>query len=249
MTIVDSYMENSEQLETANIDELYAAVNRYCLSLTGSKWDAEDLAQDAWLKAINSLAYKNHENIEALLMRIAKNAWIDQMRRKSKLDQIMRQEQAYLGGEGPRITTDPIVAWIEIEQALSSLMKHLSPLQRGVFFLRDVFGYSSAETANLLGTTEGAVKASLHRARNALDKVRIELEREDQLVPDKERTRAMLQSLAHAYQAGDIVNLVELLQVDGMTPTVVIGIAQNQIRSKKAREHKHHRTSILHMAA
>ncbi|WP_442604240.1 RNA polymerase sigma factor [Paenibacillus sp. KN14-4R] len=238
-----------EQLKNGDLKQLQIVVNRYCLSLTGSKWDAEDLAQETWLKAVGTLEGNGHMNVEALLMRIAKNTWIDQVRRKITYEKIMKQEHSRLSSEEFAHTALHDHTWYEIEQALESIIKHLSPLQRAVFFLRDVFGYSSAEAAHMLHTTEGAIKASLHRARLALEKVRYELEQDDSILPEKERTRALLQSLATAYQQGDIVHLVQLLQIDGMTPAVVIGIAQNQIRSKSSREHKQHRTSSIQMVA
>ncbi|MBP1997085.1 RNA polymerase sigma factor [Paenibacillus eucommiae] len=213
-----------------SIEHLQAVVNRYCLSITGSIWDAEDLAQDTWLKAISTLndfGQKNvfgHKNPEAYLLRIAKNTWIDQARRKNLFLKILKREQ-------PEVAL-PENGSFEIETAFLALRKHLTPLQRTVFLLRDVFGYSIAEAADKLQTTEGAVKAALHRARLALDAVKDELEQSILPVPKEEGLKAFLRALAAAYQMGDIATLIELAQQDELEPAVVFGIAQNQVIGK-----------------
>src|SRR5690349_12705162 len=64
---------------------LQAALFRYCLSLTGSVQDAEDLSQQMWMKTIRRLAEHGHANPEAFLLRVAKNGWIDECRRRKGL--------------------------------------------------------------------------------------------------------------------------------------------------------------------
>jgi RNA polymerase sigma-70 factor, ECF subfamily len=59
---------------------------------------------------------------------------------------------------------DPMVALVEI----ADMVDRLSPNQRGVFVLRDVLGYLTAETASLLGISEIAVRVHLHAARRRL---------------------------------------------------------------------------------
>jgi DNA-directed RNA polymerase specialized sigma24 family protein len=48
------------------------------------------------------------------------------------------------------------------------MLRDLSPMQRGAFVLREVFGYDSSETASLLGSSEVAVRVHLHAARRRL---------------------------------------------------------------------------------
>jgi RNA polymerase sigma-70 factor (ECF subfamily) len=132
MILADSIENTGIGAGGKSLEHLQDVVNRYCLSLTGSSWDAEDLAQDTWLKAIETLKILGHTNPEAFLLRIAKNTWIDQSRRKTVLDRILKRER-------PKVTL-PDNGPFEIETAFQALMKHLSPLQRTVFLLRDVFG-------------------------------------------------------------------------------------------------------------
>lgn len=179
-------------------------LNRYCLSLTHSKWDAEDLAQDTWLKALGDSKSLEHQNPEALLLKIAKNKWIDQSRRKNVLSRLLKQIEAneiYNNNEP-----------CGIELILHALVKNLPPLQRTVFLLRDVFGFSIMEAAEILDTTDGAIKAALYRARQALKFIRDDLENDTIAFPKSKELQTYLRTFADAHQAGDISKLVELSQ-------------------------------------
>lgn len=198
-----------------SLEQLQTALHRYCRSVTTSNWDAEDLAQDTWLKAFGRVKVLEHPNPEALLLRIAKNTWIDQSRRKTVFNRILKQER-------------PPVVWpenslFEIEVVLHVLVKHLSPLQRTVFILRDVCHYANAEVAEMLATTEGAVKAALHRARRALDAVRDDLKKGGFPLPEEEGMRAYLLAFAVAYQEGDMATLVELSLRGEIDPVKRVG--------------------------
>lgn len=203
-----------------NPAELHAAVKRYCISLTGSSLEGEDLAQDVWLKAMMSTSFDHHANPEAYLLRVANHIWIDQSRRKTRWSRIMQR----LVKEEPASADHPP---FEVEMAFQALMKHLSPLQLRVFLLRDVFGYSSEETANMIQTTEGAVKAALHRARQSLAEVRKDLEHHALALPEDISMKALLQAMAAAYSKGDAAEVVRLAQLDVIEPVFAIGVVQS----------------------
>ncbi|WP_240420734.1 RNA polymerase sigma factor [Paenibacillus periandrae] len=222
---IESKEPTIEEADGTNWAELQMTVKRYCLSITGSSWDAEDLAQDTWLKAARVLQETGHANPEAYMLRIAKNTWIDRMRRNSSLSLILQQEQ--------RQSVMQDHGAMEMETVFLALIKHMSALQRTVFLLRDVLGYSIIEAAQLLQTTEGAIKAALHRARQSLKAVRSDLEQDVLVLPDEESSKALLQMLAAAYQMGDIAVLVELAQRDQLEPAVAIGIARNHHQSRQ----------------
>lgn len=200
---------------------LQASLYRYCLVLTGSEWDAEDLSQTAWEKAIERLKKKGHDNPEAFLLRIAKNSWIDSCRRKAAYKELLNGMPCeYRGQRNEKF---------DLERALGALMNQLSPLQRTVFVLREALGYSIAETAGWLDTTEGAVKAALHRARRSLGAVREDMERDHTgplLDPDEQRE---LQMAVDALQEGRMQELVTFL-CDGylwQAPVYAVGRFQS----------------------
>ncbi|MGM1022720.1 MAG: RNA polymerase sigma factor [Bacillota bacterium] len=221
MKIDNSIQMTDNIMNIENLEELQAVLKRYCLSLTKSNWDAEELAQDTWIKALGKLNSFEHTNPKALLLRIAKNTWIDDMRRKAVYTRILNREQAKV--------TVPDNGSFEIEIALQSLMNHLSPLQRTVFLLRDVFEYSISETSDMLETTEGAVKVALHRARKSLGAVKEDLLKGELALPESENSKTFLRALTAAYQMGDIAAMVMLSHQDAMEPDVVIGIVNNKL--------------------
>lgn len=132
--------------------ELY----RYCRHLTRSAWDAEDLTQDTLARAFVTLATTFHpiENPRAWLFRIASNVWLDGVRR-------LRVEQKHLTAASAPVTVDPRLP----REAAATLIGALSPQERVAVLLKDVFAFTLEEVANLLSTSEGAVKAALHRGR------------------------------------------------------------------------------------
>ena len=134
---------------------------RYCLRLTGSPWDAEDLVQDAFVRAFTHVAMLAHaDNPRAYLFRVASNAWID-MRRRAK-------PTAELEDAAEVLAPEPATAPWETDAALKAVVSNLPPRQRVVFLLVDAFSFKPAEVAVMLRASEGAVKAMLHRARATL---------------------------------------------------------------------------------
>ncbi|MGE7055619.1 RNA polymerase sigma factor [Paenibacillus glucanolyticus] len=192
-----------------DLAELNAMLHRYCLSLTNSSWDTDDLVQDTWIKALEHLKQRSHVNPEALLLRIAKNTWIDRIRRDLTYRRILDEKLEHIL---PREEPSNEDSKLNIEFAFQWLMEHLSPLQRTVVVLRDVYEYSVSETANMLQTTDGAVKAALHRAHKVLQSLDIEEEEHGLTMPEEEETSLNLQALAEAYQSGDIEAVVRLIQ-------------------------------------
>lgn len=219
----------------ASISNLQRMTFRYCLSLTKSRTDAEDLVQDTWLKVLNRKQGHNHANPEALLLTIARNTWIDQLRRKqlglrktfAERSSTVVQDESSLG----------------IESALQAIIRHLPPLQRTVFMLRDVFGYSIVETAEKLETTVGAVKAAHHRARQSLEAVKREMIGDDLLskvstMPDEsqeEAERQVLHAFVSAYRLEDAEALVQLYQSNSearliqKAPTPIAKMSKNRL--------------------
>lgn len=133
---------------------------KYCLRLTGSPWDAEDLFQETMAKAFSRLAFF-WQPLEArpYLFRIASNAWIDEVcRHRTVPEDLEELPQPSLA--------DPDQA--EVREAMETLIGLLPPRQRVAVLLVDVFDFTAAEVGAMLGLTEGAVRAVLHRARTTL---------------------------------------------------------------------------------
>ncbi|SFS82886.1 RNA polymerase sigma factor [Paenibacillus sp. BC26] len=201
------------------VDEMRITLYRYCLSLTRSTWDAEDLVQETCLRALPVMnGALVHPNPTAYLLRIAKNISVDQARRMKRARRVLEQQEAVLDrlfGESH-----------ELEYALRLLIYHLSPLQRTVFLLKEVFGYKGHDVAAKLTMSEGAVKAALHRARAAIAKLKqqSDLAQISKLAERKVKD-SQLYAYVHAVRAGDAQALVVLANVEEqlMDPVQAIG--------------------------
>jgi RNA polymerase sigma factor (sigma-70 family) len=136
---------------------------RYCLMITRSPWDAEDLVQETLLKTFGSLSRLVQPVItKSYLFRIATNTWINELKKAN----VSFSED--FGVEETFEDSDPF----DSMEAIELLVYYLSPQQRVAVLLFDILGFSGREVANMIGTTEGAVKALLHRARKRLKKAR-----------------------------------------------------------------------------
>lgn len=143
-------------------EEARARLRAYCRAIAGSPHDAEDLVQESMIRAWAVLSGEvSHPNPGAYAKRVARRVWIDTVRRRRAEETALLREQS---GRPLRHEEEPLRTAL-VREALESLLGRLTAGQRTVFLLRDVFGYSAKETASALGWTEGAVKASLHRAR------------------------------------------------------------------------------------
>src|SRR5690606_34478098 len=157
-----------------------------------------------WLKALSSEKALQHPNPEALLMRIAKHKHIDDLRRNTGLSRIIHEQKSTVR------TTKENTGILEIEEVFQAMMKHWTPLQRSVFLLRDVLGYSCQETAEMLTTTEGAVKSALFRARQSLDVIRKDIDEGASSLAEEEILPVITHAMAIAYLEGDIPTLIRL---------------------------------------
>ncbi|WP_136603634.1 sigma-70 family RNA polymerase sigma factor [Paenibacillus dokdonensis] len=143
------------------MEEMYPKLKYFCLRVTGNSWDAEDLAHDSLLKAERFYQKNPTGKRQAsfpLLATIARNHWIDQLRKKSR-------ETA-----GQPIETQSREKPLELLMSgLETLMERLTPKQLLVFVLKDIFEYRLSDIADSLEMNETAVKSLLHRARRKLN--------------------------------------------------------------------------------
>lgn len=139
------------------------ALIRYCRFLTRSAPEAEDLLQETWVKAWFAFREKASVWNRTYLRRIAYHVWIDR-RRKAQHEE---QPDTRTENENAEMF-DPLRLWPAAER----LIRVLTPDQRTVYLLMEYMRFTAAETADLMRTTEGGVKASLHRARKKLDSYR-----------------------------------------------------------------------------
>ncbi len=203
------------------LEPVRPSVYRYCRSLTGTVWDAEDLLQETLTKALAE-ASQRHEpirNVQAWLIRIATNTWLDTLRRSSRTTvQDFTDPVMDLPDDG---AADPL-APLAVESALKRLVLLLAPRERACVVLKDVFGYSLAEIAGILGSNPGAVKSALHRGRTALRAGAAAAgAATDTSGPGRGTAHPrLLRQLADAFNSCDIDAMVRLFLADGRTEVV-----------------------------
>ncbi|OPA73638.1 RNA polymerase subunit sigma-24 [Paenibacillus selenitireducens] len=126
------------------------------MRITGNRWDAEDLSQDAMIKLIEAVQRNPERPItKAFLYRIAKNAWID-----CKRTQKIRTVPLDLSYEKAEL--DPLLSSREL---LEQVGERLSPKMAVIILLMDVFDFTARETAEYVGMREASVQVTLGRAR------------------------------------------------------------------------------------
>jgi len=140
-------------------DPLY----RHALGMTGSPDVAEDILQQSFIKAYNHLA-EVRGRFDAWLFRIVANGC------KDWLKNIRRTHVSYDEDDQPSAfnTPDEDLDRSELRTDLDRALSSLAPSLREAFVMKHVEGRSYEEMAELLGTTVGALKMRVHRAREAL---------------------------------------------------------------------------------
>ncbi len=150
------------------LDPIRPDLHRYCRRLTGNIWDAEDLVQETLLRAFSHLSQVLHgiDNPRAYVLRVASNLWIDTVRRRASETKALALE----ANDPTSATADApsVTEALEVRDAGARLMQSMAPQERAVIMLKDVFDLSLEDTASILSTTPGAVKAALHRGRSRL---------------------------------------------------------------------------------
>src|SRR5271156_3796245 len=144
------------------------------ISIVKNPADAEEIAQEAVLKAFSNLAsFRSESKFSTWLVQITYNEARMKLRkaRPHLYESLDEQQQGEEGESWPKDFADwrPIPSELleenEIRQAVQDAIASLSPGYREVLILRDVQQLSIKETTTILGISEASVKTRLHRAR------------------------------------------------------------------------------------
>ena len=157
MDISDWYQQHGE------------AILKYILLMVRDYHHAEDLTQETFFKAYNSMSsYKGKANPRTWLFRIAHNTTIDFIRKHKPIELIKEFIPSL-------IDRNPLPEeMVQIKESTKDLYMALGKLKRSyreVIILRKIKEFSIEETSQILNWSEGKVKTTLYRAIPALEKL------------------------------------------------------------------------------
>lgn len=174
--------------------------------ILGTAVDAEDAVQDAWVKW--SAADRGQvADPKAYLVRIVSNVAMDRLRA------VRARREAYVGPWLPEpiltsTDTEDMAAADSVSMALLVVLETLSPLERAVFVLKEVFGFTYGEIAAAVERSEDTVRQAAHRARSHV------AARRPRFSADRARHRQVTERFFAAASGGDINTLMQLLAPD-----------------------------------
>ncbi|MDA4889266.1 RNA polymerase sigma-70 factor [Streptomyces sp. MS2A] len=172
--------------------------------MLGSVADAEDVLQETWLRWAE-VDLEQVRDQRAYLVRITTRQALNRLRTMS------RRKESYVGPwlPEPLLTTPDVAQDVELAESVSMavmlVLETLSPTERAVFVLREVFDVGYDEIAAAVDKTPAAVRQIAHRARRHVDA------RRPREVVSQNEARAALQSFQRALESGDLQGLLDVL--------------------------------------
>jgi RNA polymerase sigma-70 factor (ECF subfamily) len=153
-------------------ERYFEKVYSYLSFKLGNPTEAEDLAGQVFLKALESLGGYKWTGIpfQAWLFRIAHNQMVDALRRRARRPSGSLDEARTVEDERPDADPEAMLAQALTREGLVAAVDRLTELQRQVISLKFAGGLTNAEVAQLMGKSEGAVKALQHAALVSLQR-------------------------------------------------------------------------------
>jgi RNA polymerase sigma-70 factor (TIGR02957 family) len=191
--------------------------------MLGSAADAEDVLQETWLRWVG-VDLETVRDQRAYLVRITTRQALSHLRT------LGRRKESYVGPwlPEPLLTAPDVAEDVELADSVSMAMllvlETLTPTERAVFVLREVFDLDYDEIAAAVDKTQAAVRQIAHRARAHV------AERRPRGVVSTADTRRALEAFQRAVETGDLQSLV-----DQLAPDVVLlgdggGVVQAVVR-------------------
>jgi RNA polymerase sigma-70 factor (ECF subfamily) len=190
--------------------------------MLGSAADAEDVVQETWLRwdAIGEEARGEVRDHRAFLVRMATRKALDRLRSNA------RRREEYVGEwlPEPLLTSPDVADDVELAESVSiamlTVLETLTPTERAVFVLREVFDMPYGEIADAIDKSAAAVRQIGHRAREhvAARHPRMEVSRTEQ--------QAVVERFLAAVTGGDLQELMQVLAPDVVLVADGGGVAQ-----------------------
>ena len=148
------------------VDRYSRAVFRLGFRMTGNEQDAEDVVQEAFLRAFRQLnRYESRSSFSTWLYRIAANYSLDLIRARRSSDSV---EDVTL--TEPAAGPERLFESVQVQETLDTALASLTQQERTAFVLRHYEGLSIGEISGTLGINDNAAKHSVFRAVQKLRK-------------------------------------------------------------------------------
>jgi len=159
--------ESREERLAALFDSCYPRLARYAYARTGDRTDAEDIASEVFMRALESLDSYQERGLpmEAWLFRIAHNLVVDRLRRSNRFERVDDDYEEQGDSPDPAHVAEERILMRDVRAAMACL----TPQQRDVVTLRFFAGLDSTEVAEVLHKSRGSVR---EMQRAALEKLR-----------------------------------------------------------------------------
>src|ERR1051326_3341015 len=201
-------LEQDDRIEAFQDHRAYLFSIAY--RLLGSVTDAEDVLQDAYLRWQAARGQHEVRSARAFLATIVVRLCMDQLR------SARARREVYVGNwlpeplltSGRSDLTDTMVLRESLSFAFLLMLEKLSPLERAVFVLREVFDYDYADIAPIVGKSESNCRQAFHRARERMGQAQSRFE------PSREHQEQLTEQFLRATQSGDVQGLLDLLAED-----------------------------------
>jgi RNA polymerase sigma-70 factor (ECF subfamily) len=198
--------QNSESLQI--FDQYRGLLFSIAYRMLGSVADAEDMLQETFLRW-QAVAMGEVHSPRAFLVTIISRLCLNQ------LQSARARREDYVGQWLPEpLITEPDVDRAGYGESLSMaflvLLERLTPIERAVFLLHEVFEYEHAEIAETLGQSEANCRQILRRARQHISEMRARFR-----APVEQRDE-LLRRFVHAATNGDLAELVAMLSRDAV---------------------------------
>ena len=191
--------------------------------MLGSAADAEDVLQETWLRWAN-VDLDTVRDHRAYLVRITTRQALTRLRT------LRRRKESYVGPwlPEPLLTTPDVADDVELAESVSMAMllvlETLTPTERGVFVLREVFEYGYDEIAEAVEKSPAAVRQIAHRAREHV------AARRPRRAASPAETRRVLEAFQRAVETGDLQGLLDILAPDVVAMSDGGGVKQAMLR-------------------
>ena len=168
--LVEKCLQGDRSAFASIVDRYKKQIYSITYSMTRNHADADDLSQDAFIKAYENLGrFKPGTNFRSWLCRIAVNLCIDHLRHKKRASEDSLDDQAELLSDHRPNPYDNLES-SELMENIMAAVHSLPENQRTVVILREVQGLELREVAEIMKCSESTIRWRLHYARKKLQK-------------------------------------------------------------------------------